>query len=160
LSVFSSNLRRRFHVAASASASSAFARTASVAYRRRRRHPSRLRSRENERSVQVIDQQPGETVRKPEVSPSRDRRSGLMNLLKQMNFARPNRAPAAQIDPQRQSRLFDNRLLIASLGHGHDATATTVSIPATTAADGIGSAVGASHNHQKCDVFPDTWGQG
>ena len=44
-----------------------------------------------------------------------------MNLLKQMNFARPNRAPAAQIDPQRQSRLFHNPLLIASLCDSHDA---------------------------------------
>jgi hypothetical protein len=49
--------------------------------------------------VQVIDKQPGATVGKPGVSPSLDDRSGLMNLLKELNFARPNRAAAAQIDP-------------------------------------------------------------
>jgi hypothetical protein len=66
------------------------------------------------RIVQVIDKQPGATVGKPKISPSLYDRCGLMNLLKQMNFTRSNRAPAGQIDPQRQSRLFYKPLLIAA----------------------------------------------
>jgi hypothetical protein len=71
--------------------------------------------------VQVIDQPPGAKVGKPEVSTSPGNRSGLINLLKELNFAWTERAPAAQIDPQRQSRLS----MIPThffAGNGHGAT--------------------------------------
>jgi hypothetical protein len=56
--------------------------------------------------VQVIDQLPSSTVGKSEVASRLGDRSGLMNLFKETNFARTNGAPAPQIYPQCQSRLF------------------------------------------------------